>query len=106
MIIEIKNKSVKVGLAIKPETDISILYNLVNYVDFVLVMTVNPGFGNQLFIMRTLPKIKKLREKYPKLPIQVDGGINKDTIKLVRKAGANIIVSGSFIFCQKTKNKP
>ena len=67
-------------------------------VDLVLVMSVNPGFGGQKFIDNTLQKIKRIREKYPHIDIQVDGGINNETAKLVKEAGANILVAGSYVF--------
>jgi ribulose-phosphate 3-epimerase len=64
-------------------------------------MTVHPGFGGQKFMLDTLPKIKFLRQNYPKLNIQVDGGLNGHTTELASCAGANIIVSGSYIFKSK-----
>ena len=64
----------------------------------VLVMTVEPGFGGQSFMESTMPKIEKLRAKCPKLDIQVDGGINPDTVKIAGRAGANVMVAGSAVF--------
>ena len=67
-------------------------------VDYVLVMTVNPGFSGQQFYYKCLDKISSIRKKYPYLDIQVDGGINLETFKLCRERGSNIFVSGSTIF--------
>lgn len=64
----------------------------------VLVMTVNPGFGGQKFMASELPKVKALRERYPDLNIEVDGGLNESTIDQAADAGANVIVAGSAIF--------
>ena len=68
----------------------------------VLVMTVEPGFGGQSFMIETLPKIEKIHQKYPNLDIQVDGGLNLETTELASKAGANVIVAGSYIFKSNT----
>lgn len=94
----IKAQNVKAGVALNPGTDIAFLDNVIDLVDLILVMTVNPGFGGQKFIDATLGKIRKLREKYPHIDIQVDGGINDQTSKLVKEAGANILVAGSYVF--------
>ena len=64
----------------------------------VLVMTVEPGFRGQSFMESTMPKIKELRAKCPDIDIQVDGGINADTVKIAGKAGANVFVAGSAVF--------
>ena len=77
---------------------------MLNLVDFVLVMTVNPGFGGQSFIPAVLPKIKKLRSLFYG-DIAVDGGINKDNAKQVIAAGANILAAGSYIFKSKDYKK-
>lgn len=94
----IKNKNIKAGIAINPGTDISQIKSIINDVDMVLVMTVNPGFGGQKFIYKTLDKIKEIRQNYKNIDIEVDGGINDITSKLVKEAGANILVAGSYIF--------
>lgn len=67
----------------------------------VLVMTVHPGFGGQKFMASELPKVRALREKYPDLNIEVDGGISVDTIDQAADAGANVIVAGSAVFGAK-----
>lgn len=91
-----------VGVAINPGTWISEIRAVLPIVDVVTVMTVNPGFGGQSFIMETLPKIQKLRKMIEKneymTNIQVDGGINEKTIKIAKDAGANDFVAGSALF--------
>ncbi len=91
---QIKKANIKVGLAINPNTDISLLDNYLKYIDLVLIMSVNPGLGGQKFIEEVIPKIKKLKSK--NVLISIDGGINDETIKLV-KEDVDICVSGSYI---------
>lgn len=67
----------------------------------VLVMTVNPGFGGQKFMMSELPKVRAIRDRYPDLDIEVDGGLGLDTINQAAEAGANVIVAGSAVFGAK-----
>ena len=86
------------GIAINPETSVSLINDIVDEVDMVLVMGVSPGFGGQPFREEVLEKIKELRAEHPFLMIQVDGGINADTARLCREAGANNLVAGSFVF--------
>ena len=71
----------------------------------VLIMTVNPGFGGQKFIPEMLQKIKDLRKINQNIDIEVDGGINAETGKLVKEAGANVLVAGSYIFSRNYKEK-
>ncbi len=98
----IKSCGAKAGIAIKPSTPVETAIEYAAIVDMILVMTVEPGFGGQKFIMHTAEKIKALREyiNHNKLStdIQVDGGINCDTSKIARKAGANILVAGNYLF--------
>lgn len=98
----IKSKGKMVGIALNPGTPVSVLKNLIPYIDMVLIMSVNPGFGGQKFIEYSLDKInevKQLSEKLnPKLLIQVDGGIGSENVKEVIAAGANVIVAGSAVF--------
>jgi len=103
LIKKIKSFGVKAGVSIKPKTPVSKIKNILNDVDMVLVMTVEPGFGGQEFMKNMMSKIKELRKLKPKLNIQVDGGINDKTSKIAVKAGANILVAGSYIF--KAKNR-
>ena len=102
---KIRSASVKSALAIKPNTKVEAVLPYMDLVDMLLVMTVEPGFGGQSFMGEMLPKIEYLRENYPSLDIQVDGGINEDTAKLVVEAGANVIVAGSYLFAQDDYKK-
>lgn len=88
----------KASLAVKPDTPIETVYPYLDKLSMVLVMTVEPGFGGQSFMESTMPKIEKLRAKCPTLDIQVDGGINPETVKIAGKAGANVMVAGSAVF--------
>lgn len=98
----IKDRGVSVGLALNPTTPLSVLEEVFDYLDMILVMTVEPGFPGQKFIQSMVPKVKKLREiidsSEHKPLIEVDGGIKLDNIKLIADAGADVIVSGSGIF--------
>ncbi len=99
---QIKGEGMKAGVALNPATSLSAVEEILPYVDMVLLMTVNPGFGGQSFITSMLPKIKRLRAMINAagldVDIQVDGGINAETSKLVREAGANILVAGSYVY--------
>jgi len=97
----IRHTNMKVGLAINPETKVSHIIPLLNHVDQVLVMSVHPGKGGQKFIEDVLYKIETLRDlkesnNYHYI-INVDGGINDETVKLVKDAGADMVVSGSYV---------
>ena len=92
---------INIGVAIKPYTDVKTIAHLIPELDLVLIMNVHPGFGGQKFMLDTLPKIEFLRKNYPKINIQVDGGLNGHTTELASYAGANIIVSGSYLFKSK-----
>lgn len=94
----IKARGLKAGVAINPATDITFLDNIYEKLDLILIMTVNPGFGGQKFLNQMIEKIRKVRNKFPHIDIQVDGGINNETAKLVIEAGANILVAGSYVF--------
>jgi ribulose-phosphate 3-epimerase len=102
VIQQIKEHNVKAGVALNPSTPLSSIEWVLNDLDFVLIMSVNPGFGGQKFIPESLDKIKILKkmidDRNLKTEIQVDGGVNKDTIKDVKDAGANVFVAGSAIF--------
>lgn len=102
MIQYLKDKKIKVGIAIKPQTEISSILEYLADIDLVLVMSVEPGFGGQKFLVNSLPKIKELkslrqRNNYKYL-IEVDGGINETTIKEVADAGVDVAVAGSYVF--------
>ena len=98
----IRSYNVKAGVALNPATSIESIKHIIEDVDMVLIMTVNPGFGGQSFIESMLEKIKELKQliddKNLNVDIQVDGGIKPDNIHKVVEAGANIIVAGSAIF--------
>lgn len=94
----LKRQKIKPGIAINPKTPVSKIKNAAKHADLILVMTVEPGFGGQKFIKRTLPKIKALRKKFPRKDIEVDGGVNEETGALAKKAGANVLVAGTSIF--------
>lgn len=91
----------RVGIAIKPKTNVETVFPFCDKVDMILVMTVEPGFGGQKFMADMMPKVKILREKYPKLDIEVDGGLGEDTIDAAASNGANCIVAGSSVFKSK-----
>ncbi|OLL23554.1 Ribulose-phosphate 3-epimerase [Neolecta irregularis DAH-3] len=100
----IQKYGLKVGVAIKPATQVDVLFPLIENegIDMALVMTVEPGFGGQSFKAECLPKsdlqVTALRERYPQLDIEVDGGLGPTTIGLAAEAGANVIVAGSAVF--------
>ena len=96
----LKGRGVKLGISLNPATSLVKIKKALPLVDFVLVMSVNPGFGGQAFIPSALSKIKQLRAIFKK-DIAVDGGINNITGRLVREAGANILAAGSYIFGAK-----
>lgn len=99
---QIKGLGLKAGVALNPATSLDALDYILEDVDMVLLMTVNPGFGGQVFIESSLDKIRKLREMIEQrglaVDIEVDGGINKTTLPRVLEAGANVIVAGSAVF--------
>ena len=102
----IKNTGCKAGVSINPGTDISGLEYVLDKIDLILVMSVNPGFGGQKFINSSIQKIKKIKELVQNfnIDIEVDGGIDDKTATLVKNAGANVLVSGSFIFSGENKS--
>jgi len=105
IIEQIKAKNIKVGVAINPDTSLEAVKEILGSVDMLLVMSVFPGFGGQSFMPEVLEKIKEARSLYPDLDIQIDGGINEETVKEAVYAGANIIVAGSFIFKAEDREK-
>jgi ribulose-phosphate 3-epimerase len=92
----------KAGVAINPSTPAALLSEVIRNLDLVLVMTVNPGFGGQEFIMETLPKIRQVRRQIEEMglecEVEVDGGINLETAPLVVEAGADVLVAGSSVY--------
>ncbi len=97
----------KVGLSIKPNTPVEKIKEYLKYLDYVLIMSVEPGFGGQKFMPSALEKIKELKsyQKDYHYVIEVDGGINDITSKLCNEAGVNILVSGSYLFKGNMKEK-
>lgn len=98
VIQQIKSYGVKAGIVLNPGTPAEAVKYLINEVDMVLVMSVNPGFGGQSFIESAVTKIKELRAMNSTVDIQVDGGITDKTIGKCIDAGANIFVAGSYVF--------
>jgi len=98
----IKSQNVKAAVSLNPATSLTVLEHVLEDLDMVLLMSVNPGFGGQSFINSTLAKIAALRkmidDRNLAIDIQVDGGINDQTFKAVVDAGANILVAGSYLF--------
>jgi ribulose-phosphate 3-epimerase len=98
----IKSLGKKAGVSLNPKTPISALIDVINDIDLILIMSVNPGFAGQSFMSEVLPKVTELRkiinDKKLKIDIEIDGGINFETAPLAVKAGANILVSGTTIF--------
>ncbi len=101
---QIKELGCRAGVTLNPATPVASLQEIVPYVDLVLVMTVNPGFGGQEFIEGTLPKIRQMRAmldaRNPNAELEVDGGIGPDTAARVVEAGATVLVAGAAIFGQ------
>jgi len=98
----------KVGISLKPKSEISLIKDYLDKIDLVLIMSVEPGFGGQKFMPEVLPKLKELKkiiekEKY-NIDLEIDGGINFQNSKAAKEAGANILVSGSTIFKENSGN--
>lgn len=101
-IAAIHEAGMKAGVTLNPHTPVSLLEDIIQDVDMVLLMSVNPGFGGQKFIEHSISKVRKLKEMIDrhnlKTWIEVDGGVNLDTGKLLLDAGADVLVAGSFVF--------
>jgi ribulose-phosphate 3-epimerase len=104
-VTEIRNLGMKAGVAINPHTPVSLLKNILPYIDLVLVMTVNPGFGGQLFIKESYNKITELRKMIDSgnynVLIEVDGGIDTSNALKLIESGVNVLVAGSSVFSSK-----
>ena len=102
---EIHDAGMKAGVTLNPSTPVSVLEDIINDVDMVLLMSVNPGFGGQTFIENTIAKVKRLKELIlksgSKALIEVDGGIQEETAPRLVKAGVDVLVSGSYVFKAK-----
>jgi ribulose-phosphate 3-epimerase len=105
LIEAIRKGGATAGIALNPASPLSLIFDIVDDIDLVLIMSVNPGFGGQSFIPSVLEKVKSLRASHPSLMIQMDGGIDQTTAKLCRDAGANNLVAGSAIFGAKDRKK-
>jgi len=105
LISKIKDKNIKAGIAIKPKTPWEKIKSLLHSIDQVIIMTVEPGFGGQSFMDSQIDKIKNIsnyiKENNLSVDIEIDGGVNYETGKICRDAGANILVAGSFLFKQE-----
>ena len=105
---KIKSYNKKAGVSLNPKTSVNKVLPVLNLIDLVLVMSVNPGFGGQQFIKDTLEKVKVLRKeidsKKLKAQIEIDGGINFENAKMAKKAGVDILVSGTTIFKENGGN--
>lgn len=101
---KLKLKKIKVGVSLNPATPLSKIEGVLDVSDFVLVMSVNPGFSGQEFIPSVLPKIKKLRAEFSR-DIAVDGGVNELVAPELIRAGANILDAGSYIFGAKDRSR-
>ena len=99
---QIKAAGMKAGVSLNPHTSVELLADVIEDLDLVLVMSVNPGFGGQSFIRQALKKVARLREMIDnsnsKALIEVDGGVNLETGKELIDAGADVLVAGSFVF--------
>ena len=105
---KIKSYNKKVGISLNPETSVEKVLTVLNLIDLVLIMSVNPGFGGQKFMKETLDKVKLLRKeidlKKLQTQIEIDGGINFETSKMAKEAGVDILVSGTTIFKENGGN--
>ena len=105
VIQQIKSFGVKAGISLNPSTPEEVLKYVINDIDMVLVMSVNPGFGGQKFIPAVIEKIKAIKKMRADIDIEVDGGITDETIKVCADAGANIFVAGSYVFSGDYKER-
>lgn len=98
----IKEAGMKAAVTLNPSTPVVMLEDVISELDMVLLMSVNPGFGGQKFIMNTLDKVKRLRrlikESGSRAKIEIDGGVNEETGRWLAEAGADILVAGSYVF--------
>lgn len=97
---QLRNMGLRAGIAINPGTPASAVFDVLSLADLVLVMTVNPGWGGQDFIVSCLDKVREIRGRAPNIDIEVDGGIDPTTLLQAKGAGANVFVAGSYIVGQ------
>ena len=107
VITRIKDKGLKAGLTLVPSTNENVLQYLLDKLDLILVMSVNPGFGGQKFLYSQLDKIRNIKKMIGNrnIEIEVDGGINEETYKQVVEAGADVLVAGSYVFNSNDYNE-
>lgn len=102
VLADIRARKMRAGVSVKPATSLSVLEHVLEAVDLILIMSVNPGFGGQAFMPSVLPKLREARELITRsgrpIDLEVDGGIHPDIAPLVIEAGANVLVAGSAIF--------
>ena len=94
----IRRTGAKAGLVLKPATPAEALFPFAPLLDLAVVMTVEPGFGGQKFMEAPLSKIGQIKERFPHLLVEVDGGVNRETAPLCREAGADVLVAGTAVF--------
>lgn len=106
---QIKGTGVKCGAVINPDTPVSVLKDVIEECDMILLMSVFPGFGGQKFIPEVLPKLEEtarlIKATGKNILLEIDGGINKENVRLCKDAGANVIVAGSTVFNEKDRAK-
>ncbi|MRX73357.1 ribulose-phosphate 3-epimerase [Bacillus lacus] len=104
---QIKQKGIKAGVVLNPHTPVETIEGILEEVDLILIMSVNPGFGGQTFIQSSLKKMRTLsqwkKERNLSYEIEVDGGVNEETAKLCKEAGADVLVAGSAIYQQNDR---
>ena len=109
LVKKIQSRGIKAGVSIKPKTPLDVLDEVLAHVDFLLVMSVEPGFGGQKFIEESVDRVKRIKEKAsklnPKLMISVDGGVNSVNAKILHEAGADCLVAGSFVYKSSDRQK-
>ncbi len=109
VVSKIKSFKLKAGIALNPHTPVCVLEEALSHIDYVLIMTVSPGFGGQKFITSMLDKIKKLKnmisQKNLNVLIEVDGGVKDNNIKQLKHAGVDVFVAGSFVFDRVSPEK-
>lgn len=105
----IKDLGIKAGVVLNPATPVSAIQHVIDDVDLVLLMTVNPGFGGQSFIHQVLPKVSQVREMVERsgkdIDVEIDGGVNPVTARLCETAGANVLVAGSAIYGKENRKE-
>lgn len=103
----IRDRGMEVGISIKPATRVENVFPVIDsgLISTLMVMTVEPGFGGQKFMPEMMEKIRKARERYPNVNLQVDGGLDEETTKIAGDNGANVIVAGTSLFCANEPSK-